>query len=65
MKPCARCRSPMLPEQNCRRMPDGIICMACYEGPRILYYDPDHNRIVLVERGSGTVRVNRDDQGMN
>lgn len=58
VKPCARCHRPMHPTQNSRRMPDGIICMGCYEGPRILYYDSNHNRLVLVENASGgTVRM--------
>lgn len=38
--PCARCRRPMHPAQNSRRAPDGIICMACYEGPTILWREP-------------------------
>lgn len=37
---CARCKRTMHPAQNSRRAPDGIICMACYDGPRILWFVP-------------------------
>jgi len=30
----------MHPEQNCRREPDGIICMPCFDGPKILWFVP-------------------------
>lgn len=38
---CARCHRPMHHAQNSRLTPDGVICMACYNGPRILWREPE------------------------
>lgn len=54
---CTRCKRAMHPAQNSRRAPDGIICMACFDGPRILWFEPEHNRIKVVLPSTGTVTV--------